>query len=194
MFRAALASALAAIACPALAAPGNSHTIQGTAGGEVLNPGTLAKMNDMIFGSIGGTTAPGTVILNPATSVCTKTGPIVLSGTCEAAVFDGMGNRRAVVRLNVSNSITLTGSNGGSMLLDNFTLDTAPDLVLAGRQRQRNRQRQPALRYRPGFEHFHVPRRRHLARRHQPDARRLHRHLYRPGEFSVGLEIAPPAC
>lgn len=133
VIRAGLACAFAAaLPATAQAAPGNSFNVQGTASAEILGPGTLVNIEGMHFGNIANATAPGTVVLNPATSVCTKTGPIILSGTCQAAVFDGMGNRRAVVRLNVSTSITLTGSNGGTMVLDNFTLDTAPDLILRG--------------------------------------------------------------
>ena len=133
VFRATLACAFAAaISTSASAAPGNSHTLQGTANGEVLNPMTIAKVEDMDFGSIAATATPGTVVLNPANSACTKTGALVLSGTCQAAVFDGYGSFLQVLRIQVANSIQLTGSNGGSMQLNNFTLNTTPDLLYIG--------------------------------------------------------------
>jgi Domain of unknown function (DUF4402) len=128
--RALVACALAAaLPVPAYAA-GDTHTMQGSSAAEVLAPGQIIKIRDMNFGQIAAATAAGTVVLNPATSLCTST--LVLAGACQSAVFDGLAPGGQVVRLAVSNSITLNGSNGGTMTLNNFTLDTAPELVLQG--------------------------------------------------------------
>ena len=101
--------------------------MQGSTVAEVVNPGTIVKVEDMDFGALAATTVARTVVLNPDTSVCTSI--LVLIGSCQAAVFDGRAASGQVVRLAVSNSITLTGSNGGSMVLNNFTLDTDPELI-----------------------------------------------------------------
>jgi len=99
------------------------------AGAQValVTPLSLIHMADMDFGQIAPLPTAGTVVINPVDNSCATTGGLVQAGTCRAAVFGGMGARRMFVRITTPASVLLTGP-GAPMVLDTFTLDTAPDL------------------------------------------------------------------
>ena len=128
--RAALTLALAASASqPALAGPTDTGAAAAVAEVAVMEPLQLVKMRDLDFGKVGPTPVAGTVVLNPDNNDCTTTGGLLHVGTCQAAVFGGMGARRMLVRINGPTTITLNGP-GQAMVIDTITLDTAPDLQL----------------------------------------------------------------
>jgi Domain of unknown function (DUF4402) len=128
--RAALALALAAgFGQPALAGPTDTGAAAAVAEVAVMEPLQLVKMRDLDFARIGPTPTAGTVVLNPNDNSCTATGGLLHIGTCQAAVFGGMGARRMIVRINAPTTITLTGP-GQAMVIDTITLDTVPDLQL----------------------------------------------------------------
>lgn len=128
--RATLALALAAGGSQtALAGPTDTGAAAAVAEVAVMQPLQLVKMRDLDFAKIGPTPVAGTVVLNPDNNACTTTGGLLHVGTCQAAVFGGMGARRMLVRINAPTTITLTGP-GQSMVIDTITLDTLPDLQL----------------------------------------------------------------
>jgi hypothetical protein len=70
--------------------------------------------------------------MNPDTQVCTTTGGVVHTGACTAAQVVGMGVRRMTLRIAVPTSVTLTGPGGRTMVVNNMTLDTTPELRFIG--------------------------------------------------------------
>ena len=119
-----------AIAPAALARSGSTPPVTSTARATVVSPGSIVKINDLDFGKIVARPTAGTVILNPATNVCTVTGAILHIGGCQAANFAGLGRRNFFVRITVSSPTNLTGP-GQAMVMDTMTLDTSPDLLFA---------------------------------------------------------------
>ena len=117
-----------AIAPAALARSGSTPPVTSTARATVVSPGSIVKINDLDFGKIVARPTAGTVILNPATNVCTVTGAILHIGGCQAANFAGLGRRNFFVRITVSSPTNLTGP-GQAMVMDTMTLDTSPDLL-----------------------------------------------------------------
>ncbi len=130
-------AALALVLCAVVAAPAQAQsrdraTTAATAQAVVVAPLALVANQVMNFGLVAPGTAAGTVTLNPDTLVCSTTGPIVRVRACQPAEFTGMGTRRMRVRIQIPTTITLAGPGGASMLVDNVTLDTTPDLVFIG--------------------------------------------------------------
>lgn len=132
-FGATLALALCAVAAgPAKAQSRDRASTAATAQAVVVAPLALVANQGLNFGLIAPGPAAGTVTLNPDTLACTTTGPIVRVRTCQPAEFTGMGTRRMRVRIQIPTTITLTGPGGATMLVDNVSLDTTPDLVFVG--------------------------------------------------------------
>lgn len=126
-----LASVLTLLIAPAaLAQSGSNPSITSTAQATVVGPGSIVKIDDLDFGKIVARPTAGTVILNPATNVCTVTGAILHVGGCQAANFAGLGRRNFFVRITVSSPTNLTGP-GQTMVMDTMTLDTSPDLLFS---------------------------------------------------------------
>lgn len=96
----------------------------------ILEPASLLKTEDMDFGRIAARTTIGTVVMNPATSICTPTGGLVHAGICKPAEFAGRGRRNLTARITFPTSVNLVRTGGGTMLLDNFNFYASPDLVL----------------------------------------------------------------
>ncbi|MCC6926774.1 DUF4402 domain-containing protein [Novosphingobium sp.] len=116
-----------------LAAPAQAqNVVQASAEAVVVSPLSLVRVDDLNFGQIVARPTPGTVTMDVNTGACTVTGAIVHAGTCQYAQFAGMGARRMTVRFQVPNSITVTGPGGATMLINNITLGTAPDLTFIG--------------------------------------------------------------
>lgn len=89
-----------------------------------LEPGSIANTRDMDFGQIVQPNAAGTVILPAGASpTCTTTGGLVRTGNCRAAEFSIFGRRNWKARLRtVSNTVTLNGPGGATMLMDTVTM------------------------------------------------------------------------
>ena len=89
---------------------------------EVIITLSLENQSDLIFGDIGTSNAPGTVILSPDGSRITTGGTFINSNVSGgAAVFDVSGLPNAVYAISLPNSVVLTGASGNSMVVDNFT-------------------------------------------------------------------------
>lgn len=117
---------------PASAQAKNSPAVaSGTADAVVLTPLTLLKVEDMVFGKIVAKPQAGTVILNPANSICTVTGSILHFGACQPAVMAGMVGNRTTFKIEVQGNTTLTGP-GRAMLLDTMTLVPRTGLAIVG--------------------------------------------------------------
>lgn len=116
---------------PALAGPNDTATT--SAGGQavVVTPLSLVKVRDMDFGRIAARPLPGTVKIDPVTSGCTVTGPIIRIGTCQPAEFVGMGARNMNARVNLDSVVNLTGP-GQAMVLDQVFLGTNSTITFAG--------------------------------------------------------------
>lgn len=106
-------------------------TATATGRATIVAPLTLIKIDDMNFAKIAPRPTAGTVVLDPATNVCTTTGAILQIGSCQAANFAGMGARRMTVRFQVTSTVNLTGP-GQPMVLDTMVVDTSPDLTFIG--------------------------------------------------------------
>lgn len=103
-------------------------TASASAQATVVAPLTLVKVTDMNFGRVAARPTAGTVIINPNTGACTVTGGLIHQGLCRYAEFAGMGTKRMTVKIQVPTTITLTGPAGATMLVDQVTLGTAPEL------------------------------------------------------------------
>ena len=115
----ALLAPAAAIAAPVAppAKPGGQAAL--------MKPLTLAKLNDMQFGSLG-VIANGTAVINPVTDTMSTTGGVLrLGGTARAATFRGVAQGNSVVIIRVpTGGINLTRVGGTeTILLNAFTLD-----------------------------------------------------------------------
>lgn len=126
------AAILLALLPGAALAAGAPATATASATATLVEPLTLVKMQDLNFGRIVARPAIGTVTVDPTTGACATTGPILEVGSCSFAEFAGMGGRRMTVRIAIPGTVTLTGPGGATMLVNNFTLGTAPDLAFIG--------------------------------------------------------------
>ncbi len=118
------------IAQPALAR-GKPVIVRSTAQAVVLAPLSLVKVDTLDFGMIVPQGLAGTVIANPATRVCTVTGPIVHAGRCQPALIAGMVSARTQFKIELQGNTNLTGP-GAAMLLDTFTLVPVTGMAFVG--------------------------------------------------------------
>ena len=128
---AAAACALALVGDPALAGPNDTATTAGAGRVVVVSPLSLIKVRDMDFGRIAARPLPGTVKIDPATSTCAVTGPIIRIGTCQPAEFVGMGAKNMNARVSLNSVVNLTGP-GQAMVLDQVFLGTNSTISFAG--------------------------------------------------------------
>lgn len=123
---------LAIFALTAQTAQAQSSTYTVTSEVALVEPLTLVNLSSLDFGSVAATTAAGTVTMTPTASpTCAVAGGIAHFGTCQPAEFLGYGATGMVfrVKLPVGRQTTITGP-GGSILIDNMTVDGNPELVL----------------------------------------------------------------
>ncbi|MBO9517565.1 MAG: DUF4402 domain-containing protein [Porphyrobacter sp.] len=125
-----LAGLALALPLPAFA---QSDTATAEAQATLFRPGTVIKLADMDFGDIAKPLAAGTVVI-PAngSSNCTTTGGLVHSGACESAYFRGdLGFLNTVIITKpVGGQIFLTGPNGATMRVNNFTFGSESGMWL----------------------------------------------------------------
>lgn len=95
----------------------------------IVSPLSLIRTNNLDFGTIAPRPTAGTVALDPVSNICSTTGALLHTGNCAPAAFAGMGSRNMLVRINVAGNTNLTGP-GRTMVMDNMTLKTAPDLTV----------------------------------------------------------------
>jgi hypothetical protein len=91
----------------------------------MLDPGSVANVQDMDFGQIAQSNTPGTVTLSPSgPATCTVTGGLIRTGLCEAARFAIRGRRNNRVRIREMNGgvVTLNGPGGATMTVTNLTI------------------------------------------------------------------------
>lgn len=127
----ALALATLAVAQPAAARTGATAFARG----QILDTIIVTNPADMDFARITPRGTAGTVIL-PASAnpTCTRTGTLILAGTCRAARFDGDVTFLYTLRITkpAGGQILLTGPAGATMQLDNFTLGSGGGLIDLG--------------------------------------------------------------
>lgn len=110
--RAVLGAAVAAVALSAGTAHAASAT--GEAKARILRQITLTNTSDLQFATIiSGATASTVAVSVAGAGTCGPT--LVCTGTTTAANFDIQGTNNAVVLVGGDNSVTLTGSLGGTM-------------------------------------------------------------------------------
>lgn len=115
----------------ALAAPRDTATTSATASVDILAPASVIKARDLSFGRIANVQGGGSVVLDPATDTCARTGALQLVGQCHSAEFMGMARPNAGVRILLGNVTSLTGP-GAPMAFNSIVMDIAPDLVVNG--------------------------------------------------------------
>jgi len=118
-----------ALAAPSAvyAAPEDTGASAGEAEVVIVRPLQLTKARDLDFGKIASRPTAGTVTVNAATGICTKTGTILHIGGCTSAEFVGMGERNQLIRVQVQNVTHLTGP-GAPMTFGNLQIDAGTDL------------------------------------------------------------------
>ena len=126
----ALLCALALAPAPAWAGP-NRVTVTGRGQAVVVTPLSLIKVKDMDFGKIAPRPTTGTVTIDPVTSTCAVTGPIIRTGTCQPAQFSGMGAKNMGARIALDTIVNLTGP-GQAMVLDQIFLGTNSTISFSG--------------------------------------------------------------
>jgi hypothetical protein len=133
-----LQSAVCAVAIFASSHAFAASQVTANASATVLSPISIAKVDDMSFGSfIAGPTAAGTVALT-AESTTSRTGTSVVLDTGSpgaAAKFSVTGLSNGVFSITLPTSVTLTTTGSGTMTVDTFTTDlslTAATLSVGG--------------------------------------------------------------
>jgi hypothetical protein len=123
-----LQSAVCAVAILASSQAFAATQATANASATVLSPISIAKVDDMSFGSfIAGPTAAGTVALTAASTTSRSgTGVVLDTGsTGSAAKFSVTGLSNGVFSITLPTSVTLTAT-GGTMTVDTFTTDLSP--------------------------------------------------------------------
>lgn len=123
---------LVIFALGAPAAHAQSNTFTATTEVALVEPLTLVNLSSLDFGRVAATAAAGTVTMTPTASpTCVAAGGVAHFSTCQPAEFLGYGATGMVfrVKLPVGRQTTITGP-GGSILIDNMTVDGNPELVL----------------------------------------------------------------
>jgi hypothetical protein len=115
---------LAFAAAPATAAP-VSATDDADGRALVLVPLTLVKIEDLDFGSVVQSSAPGTVSINATTGARTFAGGVsgVTSDAGNRAYFAGAGSANQQVLLALSPPTELTSGSGDAIPVLGLTLD-----------------------------------------------------------------------
>lgn len=127
---AALAATLVA-ASPAVA--GSSISANALAKGVVVQPLTLAKVNDLDFGTVVGSSASGTVTIDPDTGLRTVTGGVtgVPSFPGGRGLFQGNGTGGNTVQLTLSGPAVLISQSNptDTVTASNWLLDNGNALT-----------------------------------------------------------------
>lgn len=121
------AAALAALAlatAPAAAAPVPATT-DSDGRALILVPLTLVKIDDLEFGSVVRSSAPGTVTINATTGARSVSGGVtgVTSDAGNRAYFAGAGSPNQQVLLALSPPTELTSAGGDTIPVTGLTLD-----------------------------------------------------------------------
>ncbi len=118
-------SAGALIAATLATTPAVAATDDARGRATVLRPITVVRTGDLDFGTILRGTTAGRVVINASTGARTVTGGVLVAGgTPRRATFTITGTPRRVVTIRLTpTSTTLTNGNGGTMLVNAFTLN-----------------------------------------------------------------------
>jgi hypothetical protein len=118
-------SAGALIAATLASTPAVAATDDARSRATVLRPITVVRTGDLDFGTILRGTTAGRVVINASTGARTVTGGVLVAGgTPRRATFTITGTPRRVVTIRLTpTSTTLTNGNGGTMLVNAFTLN-----------------------------------------------------------------------
>ena len=117
-------AAVALAAIPAQAAP-VAATTDADGRALVLIPLTLTKIDDLEFGTLVPSSAPGTVSINAATGARTVGGGVtgVASDAGNRAYFGGAGSPSQQVLIAISPPVELTNATGDTIQVLGMTLD-----------------------------------------------------------------------
>ncbi|MHA6316399.1 DUF4402 domain-containing protein [Altererythrobacter sp. CAU 1778] len=122
-----LAVAGAAVAMPAAA---QTASIKGKAGGRVVAPLTLAKTDDLAYGSIVPGTTPGTVSIAATNGAVTKTGdPKLLASTRHRGRFEAYAPLGILMLVTGDPTVTLNRVGGGASMTSTLTYRTGSGLL-----------------------------------------------------------------
>jgi hypothetical protein len=102
---------------------------------EIVDASSIRNGGDMDFGDILPSASGGTVVIPAsATPTCAVTGGLIRSGLCRSPPFDGNAIYQAELRVMrpSGGSITLTGPNGATMQVDDFTFFATGATVYLG--------------------------------------------------------------
>lgn len=118
-------SAGALIAATLAATPAVAATDDARGRATVLRPISVVRTGDLDFGTILRGTTAGRVVINASTGARTVTGGVLVAGgTPRRATFTITGTPRRVVTIRLTpTSTTLSNGNGGTMLVNAFTLN-----------------------------------------------------------------------
>ena len=120
-------AAFAFSAAPATAAPVPAVT-DSDGRALILVPLTLVKIDDLDFGSVVRSAAPGTVTINASTGARTVAGGVtgVTSDPGNRAYFGGAGSPNQQVILAISPPVELTNAGGDTIPVLGMTFDGPP--------------------------------------------------------------------
>jgi Domain of unknown function (DUF4402) len=128
-----LVLAALALCAPASMACASTPAQQATAGGNIIHPLTVTKVQDMDFGYLAAPAA-GTAVLDPdADSFSVTGGTMAVGGTPHCAEFVGAAQSNAVVNIRVPTQPTTLTRVGGTetMTVSKFTLQGLSRRALA---------------------------------------------------------------
>ena len=128
----ALAAILLGFAFSANAQTGVSASAATSA--TIITPIAISKTADMSFGNIAINNNAGTVVLAPA-GTRSATGGVTLpstTGSISAASFSVTGASGYTFSITLPSSVTLTGSESGSMVVNSFTSTPSSSGTLSG--------------------------------------------------------------
>ncbi|ABC64116.1 DUF4402 domain-containing protein [Erythrobacter litoralis] len=111
---------LVAMAPAAQAAPGDTHSIGGTAQVRIVGPTQIAPLQDLRFGSMMQPVADGTVIVAPDGTVSGTADTTTFPGNRGPAHFLVRGENRRFFLTRLPDTATI-GNGTSTMLVDDFT-------------------------------------------------------------------------
>ena len=111
----------------------SSDTASASASADILTPISLAKVTDLVFGSISPTGTPGTLVLSAA-GVRTPTNVTTASGTFGTASFTATGTGSQTFTITPDTSITIDDGAAHTMTVDTFTTSAGAGTLSLGTQ------------------------------------------------------------
>lgn len=121
-YRRTAGTALLLVSTLALSGQGWAGSITAPVSARIVSRVNLVTLSAMEFGEISASSAPGAIILEPGGARTSTQGATLNSAVpAGSASFEILGDPSTTYMISLPDSVTLSSSNGKSMLLNQFT-------------------------------------------------------------------------